>query len=54
MKLELTIDTLISSLVTIWWTPIFVALFLAVLAYAFWPRNRQTFDSAARLPLRED
>ncbi len=32
----------------------FVALFLAVLAYAFWPRNRERFDAAARLPLSED
>jgi cytochrome c oxidase cbb3-type subunit 4 len=28
--------------------------FLAVLAYAFWPKNRARFDAAARSPLRED
>jgi cytochrome c oxidase cbb3-type subunit 4 len=32
----------------------FVALFLAVAAYAFWPRNRSRFDEAARMPLSED
>ena len=45
---------LLSVLVTTWWTPLFVALFLAVVGYALWPRNRATFDRAARLPLRED
>jgi len=32
----------------------FFLFFLAVLAYAFWPRNRARFDAAARTPLRED
>ena len=32
----------------------FFLLFLAVLAYAFWPANRKRFDDAARMPLRED
>lgn len=32
----------------------FVALFLAVVAYAFRPKNRQQFDDAAAIPLRED
>jgi len=32
----------------------FVALFLAVALYAFWPRNRARFDEAARMPLSED
>jgi cytochrome c oxidase cbb3-type subunit IV len=32
----------------------FVALFVAVSAYALWPKNRATFDAAARLPLQED
>ena len=26
----------------------------AVLAYALWPRNRATFEHAAKMPLRED
>ena len=54
MKPDLTMYSLISDLVTTWWTPIFVALFLAAFVYALWPRNRETFDAAARLPLRED
>jgi len=29
-------------------------LFLAVLVYALWPRNRKKFDDAAHIPLRED
>ncbi len=32
----------------------FVVLFLGVLAYALWPRNRESFDHAAHLPLAED
>jgi len=54
MKPDWTIDALVTGLVTTWWTLVFVALFVAVFAYAFWPRNRKTFDAAARLPLRED
>lgn len=30
------------------------ALFMGVLAYAFWPGNGKRFDEAARVPLRED
>ena len=29
----------------------FVALFIAVVAYALWPGNREKFKRAARLPL---
>ncbi|KAF0133543.1 MAG: cytochrome c oxidase cbb3-type subunit IV [Xanthobacteraceae bacterium] len=32
----------------------FVGMFLAIAAYAFWPRNKQRFDEAANIPLRED
>ena len=32
----------------------FVALFLGVALYAFWPRNRARFDQAAQVPLSED
>jgi cytochrome c oxidase cbb3-type subunit 4 len=32
----------------------FVAMFLAVLIYALWPRNHARFDRAAHLPLVED
>lgn len=54
MKALITFDTIVSGLVTTWWTPAFVLMTIAVLAYAFWPRNRGTFDAAARVPLRED
>ena len=50
----MTIPTLVSDFVTTWWTPIFVVVFLAIVAYALWPKNRKTFDAAANMPLRED
>jgi cytochrome c oxidase cbb3-type subunit 4 len=31
-----------------------IILFAGVLAYAFWPANKGTFEKAARLPLEED
>jgi cytochrome c oxidase cbb3-type subunit 4 len=33
---------------------LFVALFIGVLLYAFWPGNRKRFEDAARLPLEKD
>jgi cytochrome c oxidase cbb3-type subunit 4 len=32
----------------------FVLLFVLATAYALWPSNRDTFEHAARSPLRED
>ncbi len=32
----------------------FVLIFIAVLAYVLWPKNRSGFDHAARLPFDED
>ncbi|MHA1517929.1 MAG: cbb3-type cytochrome oxidase subunit 3 [Alphaproteobacteria bacterium] len=32
----------------------FIALFGAVLVYAFWPGNKKRFDEAAKLPLEDD
>jgi cytochrome c oxidase cbb3-type subunit 4 len=32
----------------------FVALFVGVLIYAFWPGNKKRFEEAARLPLEKD
>ena len=37
-----------------WGLVYFVAIFLAVLAYALWPSNQKRFDESARLPLQED
>ena len=54
MKAISTIQNLASDLVTTFWTPIFVAIFLAIVIYALWPRNKAAFDEAARMPLRED
>ena len=53
MKIEPAVHGLLAALAT-WWTPLFLALFVAVVLYALWPRNRAAFDAAARLPLRED
>jgi cytochrome c oxidase cbb3-type subunit 4 len=54
MKAIITIPSFVSDLVLSWWTPFFVALFLAIVAYTLWPRNRETFDAASKMPLRED
>ena len=54
MKAIITIQNMASDLVTTFWTPIFVAIFLAIVIYALWPRNKAAFDEAARMPLRED
>jgi cytochrome c oxidase cbb3-type subunit IV len=32
----------------------FGALFVVVLIYALWPRNKTAFEEAARIPLEED
>jgi cytochrome c oxidase cbb3-type subunit IV len=44
----------IADFVATWWTPVFVAIFVAILTYAIWPGNRKTFNDAASMPLRED
>ncbi len=30
---------------------LFIALFVAVIVYVFWPGNKKKFDDAAKLPL---
>jgi len=32
----------------------FFAIFMGVVAYAIWPKNKETFDHAAKIPLEED
>jgi cytochrome c oxidase cbb3-type subunit 4 len=54
MKAILTVQNFTSDLVTTLWTPIFVGIFLAIVAYALWPRNQDAFDEAAKMPLREE
>jgi cytochrome c oxidase cbb3-type subunit 4 len=33
---------------------LFVAFFIGVLIYAFWPANKKRFEDAAQLPLEKD
>ncbi|MGY3691640.1 cytochrome c oxidase cbb3-type subunit 4 [Bradyrhizobium sp. USDA 3240] len=54
MKAIIQVDNFASSLVGSIWTPLFVGIFIAIVVYALWPRNKSLFDAAARMPLRED
>jgi cytochrome c oxidase cbb3-type subunit 4 len=54
MRAILTVQNITSDFVTTFWTPLFVGIFIAIVGYALWPRNRANFDEAARMPLRED
>jgi cytochrome c oxidase cbb3-type subunit IV len=54
MRAISTVPNLISDFVTMFWTPIFVGIFLAVVIYALMPRNRSAFDEASKIPLREE
>jgi cytochrome c oxidase cbb3-type subunit 4 len=42
---------LVSQVVTM---ILFAAIFAGVLAYAFWPGNRQRLDKASRIPFEAD
>jgi cytochrome c oxidase cbb3-type subunit IV len=33
---------------------LFIALFIGVLLYVFWPGNKKKFDEAANLPLEDE
>ena len=54
MKAILTVQNFVSDFVVTLWTPLFVAIFLGIVAYALWPRNKATFDEASEMPLRKD
>ncbi|WP_426441158.1 cbb3-type cytochrome c oxidase subunit 3 [Bradyrhizobium genosp. P] len=54
MKAIISIENPASQFVLNFWTPIFVAVFLAIVFYALRPRNKAPFDAAAKMPLRED
>ena len=54
MKAIVSLENLASNFVLTVWTPVFVGIFIAIVAYALRPRNKALFDSAARMPLRED
>ena len=36
------------------WSVWLMALFLAVVVYAMWPRNKKKFDEQARIPLEDE
>ena len=44
----------VAHLVKIGGTVAFFALFVGVLAYVFWPSNRETFRRAAHRPLEDE
>jgi cytochrome c oxidase cbb3-type subunit 4 len=46
--------TTLAGFAQTWGLVYFVAIFLAIVAYALWPKNRARFDDAAQIPLRED
>ena len=54
MRAMLTVQNLVSDFVTVFWTPIFVGIFLAIVIYALSPRNQSAFDEASKIPLREE
>ncbi len=54
MKAIISIETLMSNFVVTFWTPLFVAIFVGIIFYALRPRNKTLFDTAAKMPLRED
>ncbi len=54
MKPDPSMHSFVTDLVSTFWTPAFVVLFVAVLLYALWPKNRATFNEAAKLPLQDD
>jgi cytochrome c oxidase cbb3-type subunit 4 len=54
MKAILTAPNTVSDFVISFWTPVFVGIFIAIVLYALWPRNKATFDAASKMPLRED
>jgi cytochrome c oxidase cbb3-type subunit 4 len=37
-----------------WGLAYFIAVFVAVLVFVFWPSRKRMYDDAARIPLRED
>lgn len=54
MKAIITVQNLATDLVVTGWTPIFFGVFIAIVVYALWPKNKDMFDAASRLPLREE
>lgn len=44
----------ISTFAKSWGLVYLMFMFVAVCAYALWPRNQQKFEKAARMPLEKD
>ncbi len=44
----------VSAFALSWGRVFLVMMFLVAVGYAAWPRNRGTFEKAARVPLEED
>ena len=51
MKAILTVQNITSDFVTSFWTPIFVGIFLAIVAYALWPRNQARLRRSVENPV---
>ncbi|OAB60445.1 cytochrome C oxidase Cbb3 [Leptolyngbya valderiana BDU 20041] len=45
---------LLASFAQTWGLLMFVAFFIGAAVYAFWPKNQQKFEEAARVPLEDD
>lgn len=43
-----------ASFAQTWGLLMFVGAFAAVVAYAVWPKNKERFDAAARIPLNDE
>ena len=54
MKAIMTMHNWASDLVSTWWTPVFVLLFLVVVAVCPVAEQQADFEAAAKMPLRED
>ena len=45
---------MLASFAQTWGMLLFIALFIGGCVYAFWPKNQDAFETAARAPLRDD
>lgn len=46
--------TSIAQFAQTWGLVYFFVIFVGVLVYALWPKNKRPFDDASNIPLRED
>lgn len=37
-----------------WWTVTLMIIFAGIVGYALWPRNKELFEHASRIPLEDD